>query len=60
MQTDEEIEQMMAEINEEGSAVEDMGAGEDDIASDQQAQQSAPASKAQPRTTTPNIDGAGR
>jgi hypothetical protein len=60
MQTDEEIEQMMAEINEEGSAVEDMGAGEDDIASDQQAQQSAPASKPQPRTTTPNIDGAGR
>ena len=57
MQTDEEIEQMMNEINDEGSAVQDDGDGASNVVDDQAAGQSA---QSQPRTATPNIDGAGR
>lgn len=56
MQNDEEIEQMMNEINEEGDEVEDDGDGADNVVDDQN-----PNRRPQPRgPVTPNIDGAGR
>jgi hypothetical protein len=58
-QTDEEIEQMMNEINDEGSAVQDDGDGASNAVDDQSQGQSA--QQAQPRPgAVPNIDGAGR
>ena len=61
MQTDEEINQMMEEINDEGDDVQQDSGGADNVVDDQRGNQSAPpAQQQQPRTITPNIDGAGR
>lgn len=62
MQSDEEINQMMEEINDEGSEVQQDGAGSDNVVDDQRGNQNNPPAQQQqqPRTTTPNIDGAGR